>query len=680
MANEVKIQVTATKSDTSGLKESREDVDKLKDSADKASPAVDKLTDSMTEADKAASHNSKSVSENKRQIDSLSSSIKDSQKGLQELALAFSQTDNAAQKMDLKKAMDRVQSDINAASKAKKILLDLEPHIEPNSSGWQRLRSSITNTAMEAATAWKPILVGAAVGIAPLVGSALAGGIIGGAGVGGVIGGVMLVRDDPRVIGAFTGLSTRIGASLKDSAKPFVDTTVKGLATIEGALDRIDFKSIFAKSATFVQPLSQSLGHLAEDLAGGFNSLIQVADPVIKAISHGLADIGVAARKGMESLADNADTAADGLKTLLDTVATTTTITFGLINGLTELKAQFDKTAGGVFAFDSGLKILNAAMPHADTGGTWVDPVEQFNNAVAAGTTTVDSYGHAITSAGQSLETMAAAALDADNAQRSLFDSATSVGEAEDKVASTISKHNNSLDANTKKGRANREALSGLAGALNSNYEAYVKVNGAGADATAIANSNYRAFIKTATGAGVAAGDAKNLARQLGLIPPKKETKINANTHDAQGRLDAIQDRINGIHGKTVTVTVRTVITGGSLAGGIHVSGPGGSGTLTKASGGITGRAADGSTSGGLTWVGENGPELINASPGTRVWSAGDSARMSRQMGGGGSGAPTQILMKMDPRADPFVQALFKAIRFEVGGNYGNNVQNALSN
>lgn len=668
MANEVKIQVTSTKADTSGLKESREDVDKLKDSAEKASPEVDKLADSLTESDKAASKQSKTLSENKRQIVSLSDSIKDSQKGLQELALAFSQTDNAAQKMDLKKAMDRVQQDISSASKAKKILLDLEPNVQPGKL--HQLTSSLTSTAVEAAAAWKPILIGAAVGIAPLVGSALAGGIIGGAGIGGVIGGVLLVKDDPRVVGAFTGLTSRVGATLKDAAKPFVDTTVKGLATIEGALNRIDFKGIFAKSATFVDPLSHSLGHLAEDLASGFNSLIQVADPVIKAIGGGLADIGVAARKGMESLTDNAGTAADGLKTLLDTVATTTTLTFGLVNGLTELKAKFDDTAGGVFAFDSGLKILNAAMPHADSGGKWVDPIEQFNNAVANGTTTVDSYGHAITSAGESLETMAAAALDADNAQRSLFDSATSVGEAEDKVSSTLSKHNHSLDENTKKGRANREALSGLAGALNANYEAYVKVNGAGSDATAVANANYKAFIKTATGAGVAAGDAANLARKLGLIPPKKETKINANTHDAAGRLAALQDQIGGIHGKTISFHVSVTGTERLNALGNRIGG-------YKASGGISG-SANGASASGLTWVGEQGPELIPLPAGSRVWSAGDSARMANRAGGG-SGTTTIIFKPVPGAGNDLINALFETIRFEVGGSYGNDVQKALS-
>lgn len=50
-----------------------------------------------------------------------------------------------------------------------------------------------------------------------------------------------------------------------------------------------------------------------------------------------------------------------------------------------------------------------------------------------------------------------------------------------------------------------------------------------------------------------------------------------------------------------------------------------------KAAGGIVGAAASGGIRSNLTWVGEQGPELVNLAPGTRVWSNPDSRRMQQQ-------------------------------------------------
>ena len=50
-----------------------------------------------------------------------------------------------------------------------------------------------------------------------------------------------------------------------------------------------------------------------------------------------------------------------------------------------------------------------------------------------------------------------------------------------------------------------------------------------------------------------------------------------------------------------------------------------------KAAGGIVGGAASGGIRSNLTWVGEQGPELVNLAPGTRVWSNPDSRRMQQQ-------------------------------------------------
>ncbi|QDN58703.1 phage tail protein [Streptomyces sp. S1D4-20] len=62
-----------------------------------------------------------------------------------------------------------------------------------------------------------------------------------------------------------------------------------------------------------------------------------------------------------------------------------------------------------------------------------------------------------------------------------------------------------------------------------------------------------------------------------------------------------------------------------------------------KASGGIVGAAASGGLRGGLTWVGEHEPELLDLPVGSRVWSGPDSRRMAGGGGGGGGERRTVV-------------------------------------
>jgi hypothetical protein len=68
-----------------------------------------------------------------------------------------------------------------------------------------------------------------------------------------------------------------------------------------------------------------------------------------------------------------------------------------------------------------------------------------------------------------------------------------------------------------------------------------------------------------------------------------------------------------------------------------------------KAAGGIVGAAASGGLRGGLTWVGEHEPELLDLPVGSRVRSGPDSRRMTA-MGGGGSSQPIVIQLKFGQR------------------------------
>jgi hypothetical protein len=92
-----------------------------------------------------------------------------------------------------------------------------------------------------------------------------------------------------------------------------------------------------------------------------------------------------------------------------------------------------------------------------------------------------------------------------------------------------------------------------------------------------------------------------------------------------------------------------------------------------KAAGGIVGAAASGGLRGGLTWVGEHEPELLDLPVGSRVWSGPDSRRMA---GGGGGVVRVELEIRSSgsSRYDEFLaRELRQFVRVR-----GGNVQVAL--
>jgi hypothetical protein len=413
-----------------------------------------------------------------------------------------------------------------------------------------------------------PILAGIGAAAAPVIGAAISGAIIGGAGAGGVIGGLMLVKDDVRVSSAGKALGENLLGSLRNDAAVFVDPVLKAIDTIGAAFDRQEphFRNIFVNASKFVRPLTEGLTGFLDPVIEGFDQLVAKAAPVIDAIKRGFASVGNAIGDVFKSLSDNGREAGLAISIVFEGIAATIRIVGGIINALTE-------------AFGFLIDVANKLGFLSDSGKAKLESMKAATDAAAGSTGNLtDKFVAAIEPGNQQAQTLAdieQAARDLDAANRTLYGSQTSAAQAIADATAKIKDNGKALSLNTQKGRDNRKALEDVAGALATNYQNYVKVNGVGAASEGVANRNRAAFIKLAEKAGYSASQAKNLATQLGLIPGKKTTQINANTHDAAGRIAALQAQLNALHGKTVYVTVKRT-------GDIHVSGPGGSGTQLK--------------------------------------------------------------------------------------------------
>jgi hypothetical protein len=79
---------------------------------------------------------------------------------------------------------------------------------------------------------------------------------------------------------------------------------------------------------------------------------------------------------------------------------------------------------------------------------------------------------------------------------------------------------------------------------------------------------------------------------------------------------------------------------------------------------------------GGLTWVGEQGPELVSLPTGSTVHSNGDSKRMASDMGGGGGG--TWLLRAAPGASRDLMSVIIEGLRYEVDRNGQGSVQRFL--
>lgn len=387
---------------------------------------------------------------------------------------------------------------------------------------------------------------------APVIGALISAAVIGGASAGGVVGGVILASRDPRVKAAGTELGQTLLSELTKDAAPFIEPVLRSIDKIEIRFKQMNgtIKNIFSNSSGFLDPLVDGALDGVQSILKGVDSLVAKGKPVIDAFGKSFRTIGDATGKALTIISGDSKDAADALNNLAQVTATVIKGAGYLVRGLTELYGFITFLPRHVRDYEKSLFHMDDGQKVASESASVLAAVQK-----TAGTLIL-SAGEAAGKAGLQMATYADQMDDASSKGRGLYDSQTAVGEAMAAVREAAKKNGDSLSANTKKGRENRTALSNLAAALQSNYDAYVKVNGEGAAAQKVAANNRASFVKLATQFGLTGKQAANLATDMGLIPANKNTDFHANTHDAEARLKALQDRINATHGKTVNVNV----------------------------------------------------------------------------------------------------------------------------
>ncbi len=229
---------------------------------------------------------------------------------------------------------------------------------------------------------------------------------------------------------------------------------------------------------------------------------------------------------------------------------------------------------------------------------TYLAAVEQQNSAIAAAQQEAAlalMQGRAVDSSG-AIADLADKIRGFSEAAYASRDSAREFEAAIDGVTDSVAANGNSLDITTEAGRNNEKALDDLAQASLDLSANILEQTGSQEGANAAINRGRDELIKALEQFGITGQAAQDYADMLGLIPTNIFTQIDANTQDAQNKIDGFISRNNG---RRITIFTTNTITGGPAN-----PGTGGNNLGLFASGTI----ATGPTAG---IFGEAGPEAL---------------------------------------------------------------------
>lgn len=235
-------------------------------------------------------------------------------------------------------------------------------------------------------------------------------------------------------------------------------------------------------------------------------------------------------------------------------------------SGVGDFFGDLQKRAGSLLShpgealFHGGF--INASMADSRDAQDAIKALEkrmaEAADTARGGTYATDAYGNVIATTGHDAQTTAAqirGMVDAMKAQRqealSAFDAETRYRQALKDAQEQGKKSNAGIKGSSDEALKNRELIGQLAAAWNNQSDA-VK-NNVSRFKQAKAN-----FIETATAMGVPIEQAKRLARHMLEIPEKRVIDVQANTGDADAKIQNIINGLAKIHDKHFTITGTT--------------------------------------------------------------------------------------------------------------------------
>jgi hypothetical protein len=464
-------------------------------------------------------------------------------------------------------------------------------------SAWQGgIMDSFKALPPEAKLALAGSLAAVAVAATPFIVSAVNGAILAGVGAGGLAAGIAIQAKDPAVSGAFKDLGARIMADLQTDTKPFKSQLLGVAGDFGKSWDKIqpNIQGFFATIAPATSKLGQAISKSIEMIGPALEHAAPAMEKVLSAVAAELPEIAQQISKLFEEIGKHGDSASEAIKFILFNVE-------ALIGGFVILTETVGPAADLIVHVAAGLGLID----QISTSGTMTKLSDGASHATSSFTGlsgAVYNTADAANALNSAFDRLFGETMNLDEANLHVKEGFLNLGK-------TIRQNNGSLDENTAKGQANREAILSQIQALEDQRTASIAAGNGTLEATKKANAAYLSQLQRIRD--VVAANGGNVAELDKMIARYKQ-------------LAALPDITKNIQITTRYRTDGTPATGFSRY-------PGGG----FAHGGIVGGvAAAGGQRNGLTKVGESGWEYVELPPGSRVYPHGESQRMDASGGG----------------------------------------------
>lgn len=592
------------------------------------------------------------------------SGLKETKKELHDVETASDKAGNAIANLDRKmdglkgkklKVDVEIDQDKLSLPGDQKVKVKVEPDRSSAASFMSKfggLADAAAGPAMKLLGNHAGITIGAAAGIAaaPVLASAIGSALSGGVGAGVIGAGVALaVKGDPNIQAAGKQVGKDFMSAMTEEAKVFAGPVRESIAVLEVAGGRVARKW----GETFDE-LRDDVVPFVRDVVGGTERISDAFTNVAKG-SGGAA---------LEGLGDTWRLLADGVGDFVEIVSD------GGPKAAANLQLVAGATADVLRYTGMTLDSLNKLASNPWVTGPLIPLLREHyvDAADATGTFSKHTQG-----AANEMESAAAAA----RGEMAALEGLSAELKAQADPVFAIVKAQNDLkkaqketaEATKKHGKNSDEAEAALQKQALAALSLEANVGKLGDTFDGKMTPAMRATLRAAN---VSESSIRRLEKQF------RDAKKSGDAFSKNYRADM---RVNGA-GKTIADLNRARGIAASLDGytidiAMRVTGVS---NVSKARsairkqyahGGITG-AANGGLRSGLTWVGEEGPELIDAAPGSRIHSNPDSMRMANNTGGGGgSGGPTLVQVILDGRvlAEQLVEPTREMVRNKAGGN-----------
>ncbi|MGW3888884.1 hypothetical protein ACWD69_09355 [Micromonospora chokoriensis] len=220
-------------------------------------------------------------------------------------------------------------------------------------------------------------LVTAAVLAAPLIGAALAAGVLTAVGGGVIALGIVALADDPRLKSAASDLGATIKTTLAKAAGPLLGEPgkpgplLRAMETLKQLVIDIgpSLERMFAEIGPYIPGLAEGVAAFVKGVMPGLISAVKASGPILEVIALNMGPLGEALGRFLSVMAELGPAAADSLNVI-----------FFLINGVLDATGALIYVLGAAF---SGL-FQNVKDSQEAIAAAWGRIVEIFTGGTAS--------------------------------------------------------------------------------------------------------------------------------------------------------------------------------------------------------------------------------------------------------------------------------------------------------